>query len=287
MLLKKYSKRDNTPVIAVQLDLEIEELRYQKWGATQNAKSGDWVVSNGDETYTVEKQSFANTYTALGKGEYIKSGFVWAERAKTAGKIDTKEGQSDYAAGDYLVYNNSDRTDGYAIAGDKFHDLYQEADQQMSKSANPTLTQIGIEDYLKTRINDQISWYERKSSYNKNAYNRMTVCSILFGSAIPILTVFEGEVMAQYMRFVIALLGGGVAVISALVSLYKYEENWVKYRTAAQLLNREKNLFLTQTTPYTSEQSFSLFVQNCEAIMAAENSEWNQMFSAKSEAEAS
>lgn len=157
----------------------------------------------------------------------------------------------------------------------------------MTTNANPSLTQIGIEDYLKNRINDQIAWYERKSSWNKNAYNRMQVCSILFGSAIPILTVFEGNnAVNQSIRFLIAFLGGGVAFISAVVSLYKYEENWVKYRSAAQLLNREKNLFLTQTTPYSSEQAFSLFVQNCEAIMAAENSEWNQMFSAKSEAEA-
>lgn len=153
--------------------------------------------------------------------------------------------------------------------------------------ANPSLTQLGIEDYLKTRINDQIAWYERKSSWNKNAYNRMQVASILFGSAIPILTVFEGDVATnQWIRFLIAFLGGGVAFISAVVSLYKYEENWVKYRTAAQLLTREKNLFLTQTTPYTTDTAFALFVQNCEAIMAAENSEWNQMFSAKSEAEA-
>src|SRR5262245_49539439 len=134
----------------------------------------------------------------------------------------------------------------------------------MSNNANPSLTQIGIEDYLKTRINDQIGWYERKSAWNKNAYNRMQVCSILFGSAIPILTVFEVEgAGSQSMRFLIALLGGSVAFISAVVSLYKYEENWVKYRTAAQLLNREKNLFLTQTTPYNSEQAFSMFVQNC------------------------
>jgi hypothetical protein len=284
--LKKYSKRDNTPITAVQLAMDVEELRYQKWGATQNAKPGDWVVSNGEDTYTVDQQSFANTYSSVGKGEYIKSGFVWAERAETPGQIATKEGQSDYAAGDYLVYNNPDRSDGYTIAGDKFHAMYQEADEPMNdKQASPLPSQVGMEDYLKTRVNDQINWYERKASANKNAYKRSQVLSILCGAAIPILTVFEGQAAIAVSRPLIALLGGTVAVLSAIVSLYKFQEYWVKYRTAAQLLQREKNLFLTQTEPYNSERAFPLFVQNCEAIMAAENSEWNQMFRSKGDSE--
>lgn len=126
--MRKYSKRDNTPVIAVQLAMEIEEFRYRKWGASQNAKAGDWLVTNGEETYTVDQQSFAKTYTPIGKGEYIKFGFVWAERASSAGQISTKEGQSGYKAGDYLVYNDAHRSDGYTIAADKFHDMYLEAD---------------------------------------------------------------------------------------------------------------------------------------------------------------
>lgn len=287
MSLKKYSKRHNTPVTAVQLAMEVEELRYRKWGSTQNAKPGDWIVSNGEDTYTVDQQSFANTYTPLGKGQYIKSGFVWAERATSAGSIPTREGHSDYAAGDFLVYNNADRTDGYAIATDKFHEMYQEADAAMTEQQTPTtLNHIGIEEYLKTRVNDQIKWYERKASSNKNAYKRSQVLSILCGAAIPILTVFESEAAIAIMRPLIALLGGGVAVLSAIVSLYKFQEYWVKYRTAAQLLQREKNLFLTQTEPYNSERAFPLFVQNCEAIMAAENSEWSQMLKPKGDSEA-
>lgn len=126
--MKKYSKRDNTAVTAVQLAMDIEEFRYRKWGATQNAKSGDWIVSNGEETYTVDQQSFARTYMPVGKGEFIKCGFVWAEQASSDGEIATKEGHSRYKSGDYLVYNDPHRSDGYTIAADKFHDMYLEAD---------------------------------------------------------------------------------------------------------------------------------------------------------------
>jgi hypothetical protein len=248
------------------------------------------------EIWRLVGASFASTYTALGNDRYRKSSVVWAEVAERAGQIQTKEGTSAYAAGDYLVYNNADRSDGYAVSCDKFHDMYQESSDAMSDTPNDTQTagevaiqRLGIEDYLKTRVNDQISWYERKSALNKNYYKRLQVVAIVCGAAIPVLTVFEGPAVVAFIRPLIAVLGSAVAVISATINLYKFSDNWVKYRTAAQLLTREKNLFLTQTAPYAAEnasQAFKLFVQNCEAIMAAENSEWNQMFGAKQEKEA-
>jgi hypothetical protein len=293
--LKKYRKKADQTVSALQLTLAIDELRYQKWGSTQRAKSGDWLVQNGDESYTVEQASFANTYTPLGNTLYRKSNVVWAEVAETPGQIHTKEGTSAYVAGDYLVYNKADRSDGYAVRCDKFHDMYQESSDAMSDTHNDTQTssdvaiqRLGIEDYLKTRVNDQISWYERKSALNKNYFKRLQVVAIVCGAAIPVLTVFEDPAVVALIRPLIAVLGSAVAVISATINLYKFSDNWVKYRTAAQLLTREKNLFLTQTVPYAAEsasQAFKLFVQNCETIMSAENSEWNQMFGAKQEKE--
>ena len=51
-----------------------------------------------------------------------------AEAAASAGVIDTKEGSTGYEAGDYLVYNGPDRTDGYAVGREKFEEMYEPAD---------------------------------------------------------------------------------------------------------------------------------------------------------------
>lgn len=124
----RYRRRPGTRVIAVRLDLEMDGFTYRKWGATQTCKPGDWVVLNGDDTYTVDADTFAATYVSVGDGVYEKRGYVWAEPATEAGEIATKEGATHFAAGDYLVFNDEDGADGYAVSRRRFHELYEPAD---------------------------------------------------------------------------------------------------------------------------------------------------------------
>jgi hypothetical protein len=109
----------------VQLDLETTGFTYQKWGNAQQCKPGDWLVNNDGDTYTVDRQTFERTYRATGPGTYVKVTPVWADVADTPGVIRTKEGGTRYLAGDYLVYNEPDGGDGYAVSKDKFERMYE------------------------------------------------------------------------------------------------------------------------------------------------------------------
>ncbi len=110
---------------AVQLNLETDGFAYDKWGAEQRCKKGDWLVNNAGDTYTIDADVFARTYRQLTPGVYVKTTPIWAEVASEAGAIDTKEGKSHYAAGDYIVWNTSDGTDGYCISRAKFDTMYE------------------------------------------------------------------------------------------------------------------------------------------------------------------
>lgn len=123
--LARYRRRAGTPIIAVRLDLDTDGFTYEKWGSRQTCKRGDWLVQNGDETYTVDADSFARTYRRVGPGQYEKSGVVWAEQADADGVISTKEGQTAYSAGSWLVYNEPGRTDGYAVTAERFAEMYE------------------------------------------------------------------------------------------------------------------------------------------------------------------
>ena len=125
---RRYLKRPSEFVIAVQVDLETDGFTYRKWGGTQACKRGDWLVSNGDDTYTVDGDTFARTYRATGPGTYVKTTPVWAEVAETAGEVRTKEGATHHDAGDYLVYNEPDGGDGYAMSKSAFERMYVPAD---------------------------------------------------------------------------------------------------------------------------------------------------------------
>lgn len=122
---RKYLRRSDAAVIAVQLDLDTEGFTYQKWGARQTCKPGDWLVNNGGDVYTVDGESFAKTYRAVGPGIYAKFVAVWAEVADQDGQIATKEGITHYTVGSYLVFNDPEGHDGYAMPVDTFVRLYE------------------------------------------------------------------------------------------------------------------------------------------------------------------
>ncbi len=124
----KYVKRANQPVVAVQLALETAGFTYKKWGGIQRCKAGDWIVNNSGDVYTVDGDTFARTYRATGPGAYVKTIPVWAEVASTAGEVQTKEGATHYQAGDYIVYNEADGGDAYAMARADFERMYKRAE---------------------------------------------------------------------------------------------------------------------------------------------------------------
>ena len=123
----KYCKKPNQAVLAIRLDLETPGLSYRKWGGPQHAKAGDWLVKNGNEVYTVDARTFARTYRKQAEGFYNKKAPVWAESARSAGTVKTKEGQTRYARGDFIVSNYRDGRDSYAVTAKKFRQMYQRA----------------------------------------------------------------------------------------------------------------------------------------------------------------
>src|SRR5215510_16262443 len=119
----RFVRRPDRPVSAVRLALDTDGLVYRKWGGEQRAKAGDWLVDNEGDVYTVDEEVFARTYRPTGAGTYVKSTPVWAERAVQAGSVKTKEGATHYDAGDYIVSNNPDGSDEYAIGAAKFESM--------------------------------------------------------------------------------------------------------------------------------------------------------------------
>lgn len=125
MTRRRYTKKPDQFVIAVQLKLDTDGFSYRKWGAEQRCKQGDWLVDNNGDIYSVDQAVFTKTYRRLKPGAYVKTTPIWAEKAATDGSVKTKEGESFYQAGDYLVYNNEDGTDAYCISADKFESMYE------------------------------------------------------------------------------------------------------------------------------------------------------------------
>ena len=126
--MKQYRKKSDQFVVAIQLALEMHGFEYEKWGGTQTCKSGDWLLENNGEVYTVDAAIFEETYERKAPGIYAKNVVVWAEQAVKDGHLESAEGGQAYQAGRYLVSNDESKTDVYAVAPAMFERMYEPID---------------------------------------------------------------------------------------------------------------------------------------------------------------
>ena len=136
------------------------------------------------------------------------------------------------------------------------------------------------EEYIKNRLDNQIDWYDRKSMKNQKSYKRLQLTAFFAAAAIPFLSGYISADI-KLIQIIIGLLGFIIAVITAVLSIYKFQENWIEYRTTCESLRHEKYLFLTKASPYDSGNPFTLFVQRIESLISKENSDWSQYIKLK------
>jgi hypothetical protein len=138
--------------------------------------------------------------------------------------------------------------------------------------------------YINDRVEDQINWYEKKSALNKKLFLMLKVAETFLALLIPLLTGFIiSGTNTDPIKITIGLLGVIIAAIANLITLFKYQENWIQYRTMAELLKHEKFLFLSKAGPYKETNSFPLFVERIENYLNRENTQWSSYIKAKAE----
>jgi hypothetical protein len=129
------------------------------------------------------------------------------------------------------------------------------------------------EEYLKNRLGNQIDWYSRKSGQNQNWFKRLQVITIVAAASIPFLSGYITET-TPILKLATGGLGLLVAVITATLRLYQFQENWFEYRSTCESLKHEKYLFLTKSEPYDTEEPFKLLVHRVESLISKENTNW-------------
>lgn len=134
---------------------------------------------------------------------------------------------------------------------------------------------MDTEQYMKERVDDQIEWYDRKSGWNQRWFKRLQIFVLIAAATIPFLSGYIGEEVA-WAKFVIGVLGLLIAAITAILGLYNFQENWIKYRTTCESLKKEKYKFLTRIPPYDNDNAFTVLVEHVEGLISKENTDWSQ-----------
>lgn len=137
------------------------------------------------------------------------------------------------------------------------------------------MNNITEDKYFEERVDEQIKYYNSKSTLNKKYYNFLKAAQIVLSLVIPLLSGFVSPA-TNYLKYVIGGVGFIVALITGLLNLFKYKDKWTEYRSITETLKREKFLFLAKAGMYNSEQAFDKFVQRIEELISKENTAWAQ-----------
>lgn len=138
------------------------------------------------------------------------------------------------------------------------------------------------QEYIKNRVDNQIDWYDKKSTKNKKAYLSIKVCSIIFSAAIPVLTGLS--VYSKYYLIFVSIFGSLTLILTSLSSIFRWHDNWIRYRSISEQLKHEKYAYLTNSGVYESNSlTFNSFVDRCESFISSENINWTNLNTNKKE----
>ena len=130
--------------------------------------------------------------------------------------------------------------------------------------------------YLKHRVDDQLNWYSKKSTANKNWHFRLQLITLVAAALVPVVSLSLTEAGG---RILVAIIGSIAAIAAGVVALYQFRDLWIDYRSTAERLKYEKYLFLTGSEPYANSNCFSLFVNRVENTILQENRGWHEKIS--------
>ncbi len=92
-----------------------------------------------------------------------------------------------------------------------------------------------FKEYLTNRYYNQIEWYDRKAVKSKKIYVIFQGSAIVFSAMTPIL-ILLGTEWEKLAAVIVSFL---VAVGTAILKTFKYQENWINYRTTCEVLRKE------------------------------------------------
>lgn len=135
-----------------------------------------------------------------------------------------------------------------------------------------------FEKYLKERYNGQIDYYRKKASFNKKAYQGLQTIVVILSVITPTLVIIgEGN-----LRWLAVFSSAIVAIVVSLLKVFKFQENWINYRTTRETLGKEIHYYNAKLAGYKdAEDPEALFVERVEAVISRENTLWVYVQKAK------
>ena len=129
------------------------------------------------------------------------------------------------------------------------------------------------------RLEDQISYYDAKSSRCQKSYKHIKLVEIISAALIPFLAALHVADTHDYVKaaFAIAtaLLGVLITILEGVLQLQQYQQIWVTYRATCEALKHEKYTYLGKASPYANvPDAHALLAERVETLVSEEHAKW-------------
>jgi hypothetical protein len=118
------------------------------------------------------------------------------------------------------------------------------------------------------RLEDQISWYDRKSGDGQRRYKGLKLLELAVAAALPVVAGLHSP------AWVTGGLAAVIVVLEGAEHLYQLQEHWITYRSTAEALKRERYLYLAEAGPYAGEDRHSQLAERIEGLISQEHAKW-------------
>lgn len=135
----------------------------------------------------------------------------------------------------------------------------------------------GGDSLLDKRFAACLSWYIRNACKYRAGYYICTLASVIFPIVVATLNSFFCENPAD-MRGLTAALSTVASIAVVILTTFRFQEKWTKYRSAAEFLKRARMKYLLAKSGTDSVDSKidEEFLQTIEKYMEAENEDWQR-----------
>jgi len=121
----------------------------------------------------------------------------------------------------------------------------------------------------------QFEWYDTKAISNKKYHRGMKISQIALAALLPVAVTLFPVTSSTFWQNTIIIASVLLIILEALESYLNYQKKWMNYRTTAEGLRREEQMFKTGTKEYEGvENPEKLFVERVMALTSQENRYW-------------
>ena len=129
--------------------------------------------------------------------------------------------------------------------------------------------------YLEERYEKELEYYDNKAIRNKNMYHTISILTLIISGCVSFF-IYIFNLYQQTTYNTIAMMASLlVSILTAILSLCKFHENWLNYRSSCETLKKEKHFFDAKIGEYRlTDDPEALFVERVEQFISKEHTTW-------------